>query len=532
METNNSKGYLIPLGFAITLALGLWIGNSLNSAKQEIALTPGETNYSKVRDIIDILNKKYVDSLNSQEVFESAISDMLHKLDPHSNYIPASELKAVNEMIEGHFGGIGVRFAIIRDSLCVTNVLPNSPSAAADLKAGDRIIQIEKTVLTKKNISNERVMKMLKGLENTKVNLVILRQKKKIKKVIVRGTIPINTVSAAYMMNSEVAYLKLDQFSIESGKEFLQAAQKLKAQGMKKMIFDLRSNGGGVLQSAIEIVDQFLGAGKKIVETKGQHSPDKIYRATARGILEQTEVVVLINSGSASASEIVAGALQDNDRAIILGRRSFGKGLVQEDIRLKDGSNLRLTVARYYTPTGRCIQKPYSDGDYESYMNDAYDRFENGELYAIDSTLLVDSLKKVTPKGKVVYGGGGILPDVFIPIDTIGSSWYYSALRYSPAFQNFAFDFVANKRFSWRSAAEFKNGFQLSDELMDQFLSYAAKNQKIARDKFISPATKKLIKTSLKAEIARQLWTELGYFTVINDADVEVQRAFKLLQSK
>lgn len=529
MENKKSNKYLLPIGFAIALAMGLIIGNGLNKSEAGLGLTPGEEKYSKVKDIIEILNKKYVDSLNGDQIFEQAISDMLHKLDPHSNYIPASELKAATEMIEGKFGGVGIRFLLLRDTICVTNVIPNSPSNRVGVMPGDRIIQINKKNVTGKSISNEKVMKLLKGTEGTTVEVTLFRNGKKLNKTISRGSIPIESISCVTMLDKQVGYIRLDQFSVNSGIEFDRAARKLKAQGMKKLIFDLRSNGGGVLQSATDIVDQFLKAGLPIVETRGTHTRTQRYTASSKGILEDTEVAVLINSGSASASEIVAGALQDNDRATILGRRSFGKGLVQEDILLKDGSNLRLTVARYYTPTGRCIQKPYEE-DYDAYMNDQVNRIESGEMYHLDSTLLVDSLKYRTPKGKIVYGGGGIMPDIFIPADTSGTSWYFTNLRYSDAFQTFAFDFVSDKRQMWNSPEQFNRSFQVSDALLNQFLNYASKNQKIKRDEMDFRISKELIRQTLKAEIARQIWTEDGYFVVQIHFDKEVQKALKVLR--
>lgn len=525
METR-SKNYLIPFGFAACLATGLWIGNQFsgNNSRSE-----GEQKYGKIKDVIEILDNRYVDPLNGDKLFEETISDMLHKLDPHSAYISAADLKAANELIEGHFGGVGVRFSIIRDTICVTNVIKGSPSEKAGVLAGDKIILVDKKPVAGKKIKNEAVMKMLKGEENTPVDVVVFRQQKKITKRIVRGTIPIESVVCAAMLTPKTGYIKLEQFSTESAREFNAAARKLKAQGMTKLIFDLRNNGGGVLQVAAQIVDEFLKDGDVIVTTKGEHTKKEIYTASIRGNLERTEVVVLINENSASASEIVAGALQDNDRATIIGRRSFGKGLVQEDILLKDRSNLRLVIARYYTPTGRCIQKPYTD-DYQDYYDDQMDRYKNGELYAVDSSLLVDSLKFKTPKGKIVYGGGGIMPDIFIPLDTVGSSWYYTELRYSAAFQNFAFDYVANKRSKWSSAIVFKNQFQVDEKLLNEFLAYAARFEKIAPNPTDLKTSKHLIKQALKAEIARQIWTEQGYYLVISDYDKEIQKALHVLK--
>lgn len=520
---NNSKNFMIPLGFALCLAAGLWIGFELSPGKDEIS--GGREKYGKMKDIIEILDNKYVDPLNGDKLFEESISDMLHKLDPHSTYISAADLQSANEVIQGHFGGVGVRFSVIRDTISVTNVIKGSPSERAGIMAGDRIITIDKKPVAGKKIKNDEIMKMLKGEEGTPVNVIIYRNGKKLPKTIVRSSIPIESVVCVAMLNKNTGYIKLEQFSESSAKEFNKAATELKKQGMTKLIFDLRNNGGGVLQIAAQIVDEFLKAGDVIVTTKGQHTKKQVYEASARGNLERTEVAVLINENSASASEIVAGALQDNDRATIIGRRSFGKGLVQEDILLKDKSNLRLVVARYYTPTGRCIQKPYTE-DYRKYYEEQYDR---NELYAIDSTMLVDSLKYRTPKGKIVYGGGGILPDIFIPLDTSGSSWYFTELRYSPAFQNFAFDFVANKRTQWKSVLDFKNSFVVTDNLLNQFLAYAEKNEKISRNPRELQVSKNLIKQALKAEIARQIWTEQGYFFVISDYDREIQKAIKVL---
>jgi carboxyl-terminal processing protease len=522
------KNYLLPFALALSLAIGLWMGHILTPNAKGYNLNAGEEKYSKVKDIIEILNNKYVDSLNGDKIFEDAISDMLHKLDPHSNYIPASDLKAMNEMIEGKFGGVGVRFSIIRDTICITNVVVGSPSYKVGILPGDKILKVDNKAQTKVKITNEKVMKLLKGKEKTPVKVEIFRNGKKLTKTIIRGSIPIESIVCSTMLSKEIGYIKLDQFSVASAYEFSKSASDLKERGMKKLIFDLRNNGGGVLQSATEIVDEFLGNGVPIVKTKGSHSKEYVYKATSKGVLENTEVVVLINSNSASASEIVAGALQDNDRATIMGRRSFGKGLVQEDILLKDGSNLRLTIARYYTPTGRCIQKPYSK-NYEQYYEDQMERYENGELYKIDSTLLVDSLKYKTPKGKIVYGGGGILPDVFIPLDTNGSSWYFTELRYSPTFQNFAFDFLNNKRDKWKSISDFNANFSVDDLLLERFVLYAEKNFKIAKNASDLKLSKQLIKQTLKAEIARQLWTEQGYYTVISSFDKEILKAVKHL---
>ncbi len=527
MENRNTN-YWIPIVMASCLAIGLYLGNILTPGKVA-PQSLGESRYQKMQDIIQILDGRYVDDVDSEELFETTIGDMLHKLDPHSNYIPAKDLKAMNESIEGKFGGVGIRFFIIRDTVCVTNVLPNSPAMRAGLKSGDKILEVDGKKVVRVKISNEEIMGMLKGTENTSVNLVVLREKKKLKKKVVRGSIPVESVLAAYMIDKTIGFVKIEQFSMATSSEFQEATAKLKAQGMKKLIIDLRNNGGGVLTGATDIADEFLKAGIPIVETKGKHTSSYTYRATSKGSLENIQVAILINAYSASASEILAGAIQDNDRGTIIGRRSFGKGLVQEDVMLRDGSNLRLTIARYYTPTGRCIQKPYSD-DYEEYMQDHMGRYDNGEMYKVDSTLLVDSLKYKTPKGKVVYGGGGIMPDIFVPYDTTGSTWYYTQLRYTNVFTTFAFDFVQGKRTKWSSPSDFKRNFKVSDEVLNQLTSFAATEYKIKLDKKEFNISKKLISEVLKAEIARQIWVEEGYYEVYNDFDAEVQRAIRFFK--
>lgn len=528
MENKSKNNYLLPLLFAICIAIGMWLGNTFTSKGFDFTSTTGAKKYQKMQDIIEILDKKYVDTVNADALFEQTISDMLHKLDPHSNYIPAKDLQAINESIEGKFGGIGVRFFILRDTVCITNIVPGSPSLVAGLKAGDKILQVDGKAVAGKKITNEKIMGMLKGKENTVVQLKVLRNKKELDKKVIRGIIPIESVSVAYLIAPNVGFIKIDQFSVTTADEFRKAAVWLKGKGMKKLIIDLRNNGGGVLQSAIQIADEFLAANVPIVMTKGTHMGSKTYRATSDGVLEKTSLVILINANSASASEILAGAIQDNDRGTIIGRRSFGKGLVQEDVQLRDGSDLRLTVARYYTPTGRCIQKTYEAG-YDEYVNAQYERYENGELYSQDTTVYPDSLKFKTPKGRIVYGGGGIAPDVFVPYDSTGTSWYFSELRFSQAFNAFAFDYVQDKRTKWSSLDDFNKNFTVSKDLLNKFVQFAEKENKIKQDKKGLAQSKTLIEKTLKAEIARQLWLENGYYQISNKTDNEVQRAIKYI---
>jgi len=529
---NNKFNFFIPILLSVFLSIGLLLGHYFSSKLSfggSSYGSKGKESYQKIQDIIEILDNRYVDTINGDELFEATIADMLHTLDPHSNYIPARDLQSVNESIQGKFGGIGVRFFVIRDTICVTHVIAHSPSEKVGIKAGDKIIKIENKVVASKKISTDKIMSLLKGLENTAVNVTIARGKDLIQKKIVRGSIPISSISCSILLNATTGFIKIDQFSVNTYDEFYEAAAELKAKGMTKLILDLRNNGGGVLMSATKIVDEFLPGGLPIVSTKGEHSKDYTYTSTRGGLLEQTALTILINANSASASEIVAGAIQDNDRGTIVGRRSFGKGLVQEDVQLRDGSNLRLTIARYYTPTGRCIQKSYS-GDYEEYYQDQYDRFENGELYAPDSSVFVDSLKFKTPKGKIVYGGGGIMPDVFVPFDSSGMGYYFTSLRYTAIFQMFAFDFVQNKRSKWYAPSEFNKSFQVSDELLKSFTIYAEKELGLKQDFTEIKHSKSILKRTLKAEIARQLWEEQGYFTVMNSFDSEVLKCLEIMK--
>lgn len=531
---NNNK-YLIPLLLSIFLSSGLLLGYyfspSIKGTNRFSFSSPskGEQRYQKIQDIIEILDNKYVDTINGSRLFEKTIADMLHKLDPHSNYIPADELQAMQESIQGEFGGIGVRFFMIRDTLCITHVIKDSPSEKVGILAGDKIVKVEQTNIASKKVSTEKIMSLLKGTKDTPVNVEIIRNEKRLKKNIIRGGIPIASISCSMLLDKITGYIKVNQFSVNTAKEFYKEASYLKAQGMRKLILDLRNNGGGVLTSATKIVDEFLPGGLPIVSTKGEHSKDYTYKSTNGGILEHTDVVVLINANSASASEIVAGAIQDNDRGTIIGRRSFGKGLVQEDIRLRDGSNLRLTVARYYTPTGRCIQKSYNGG-YEDYYQDQVERIENGELYSPDSSMFVDSLKFTTPRGKTVYGGGGIMPDVFVPFDTTGMGFLYSALRYTSAFQAFGFDYVNDKRTKWSSPKQFNKTFNVDEALFQKFMNYIDEYYAVKANADEIASSKKMILRTIKAEIARQLWEEQGYYYVQSKFDREVQKGIQELE--
>jgi len=511
--------YWLPVLLTSIAAIGIWVGSEFfGSASQS------SKELQKLEQIFQVLDEQYVDKINKEEIFEKTISEMLHKLDPHSNYISAKDLRLLDEQTNAAFGGIGVRFLLFRDTICVTHVNQGSPAAIGGLKRGDRIIKIDGKVACGKSITNEKVMASLKGAPNTNVDVTILRKGKKLNKALIRNTIPIATVPAYYMINAQTGYIQIAQFSLPTAQEFHIAAQNLKAKGMTKLVLDLRGNGGGTMESAINIADEFLPNGYLILSSKGFHSEEQKFRATAEGLLEKTKVVVLIDAQSASASEILAGALQDNDRATIVGRRSYGKGLIQQDKKLKDGSNLRITVARYYTPSGRSIQRPYKKG-YDAYRQEEQRAYEE-EYFKPDSSIFVDSLKFKTRKGRTVYGGGGIMPDIFIPGDTTGSSLYLSELQWAGVFNAFAFDYLNHNELNV-SLQQYIKLFKVDELLLNKFTDFAAKEFKIKLQRGEYLHSKERIKQLLKAEIARHLFLENGYFQVMNLHDHEVQRALK-----
>ena len=520
MNRSNLK-FLLPLLIAGVFCFGLWAGTQF-MPKNGIQMSENQTD-SKISTILKIIDYKYVDSVDYNLLLESSIEGMVKKLDPHSLYIPPKDLDGVNEQLEGQFGGVGIRFLIHEDTLVVTHVLEKSPSKRAGLMPGDRIVQVDDSLIINKDISNKMVMDMLKGVPNTMVDLKVYRNGETIPIEINRGLIDVNSIDANVMLNENVGFIKLSSFTMNSANEFIIAARALKAQGMNKLIFDLRNNGGGFLDAAKVISDQFLSAEKLIVYTEGRTTGRTNYYASKKGILEDVELIVLINSNSASASEIVAGAIQDNDRGYILGRRSFGKGLVQDQQEFSDGSALRLTISRYYTPTGRSIQKPY--GESIDYENDYYQRFESGELFNEDSLKFVDSLRYETSEGRIVYGGGGIYPDYFVPNDTLGASYYLTLLYYGSAFNHWVFKYLDGKRNKWQDFAMFNAKFTVTESIFKNFVDYAESELKILKNPKDIQKSKEIIKNRIKAEIARHLFEENGYYQIYLKDDLDVRTA-------
>lgn len=527
----------LPLLFALVLVGGILVG--LRLAPRSFSGSPiysvNLNDYNKLNDIISLINRDYVDTVNIEELQEEAIGTMLENLDPHSQYIAASEFDKVNEHLEGNFEGIGVQFRIEKDTVMVVSPIAGGPSEKVGIKAGDRIVIVEGDTIAGVGINNSKVMKVLKGPRGTKVKLKIFRRSEPelLDFTITRNVIPTYSLDIAYMVDDSIGYAKLNKFSATTYQEMVDALKALKAQGMHKLILDLRNNSGGYLQSAIKVSDEFLKDGELIVYTKGKSRPKNFAFATTQGNFEEEKLIILIDEGSASASEIVAGAIQDNDRGIIMGRRSFGKGLVQEQMNLYDGSALRLSVARYYTPTGRSIQKPYEHGT-RDYYKEFHNRFVNGEVLHADSIHFDDSLKYITPGGKIVYGGGGIMPDIFVPIETGENMAYYNRLINRGIIYDFAFEYTDTHRDElekFKNVDEYDYGFEIDDQLFEALIAFAEDNEVLRDDESIA-AMESDIKTLLKALIARNILDDEGFYPIYHNIDETFQQAVKQMKVK
>lgn len=492
----------------------------------------GNSSYNKVDDIFNYIVSDYVDTVDLEEMETDAIKGMLEVLDPHSQYITSDEFNMVNDPLLGSFEGIGISFRIEKDTIMVINPIAGGPSEKVGLMAGDRIVKIDDTLVIK--ATNTDAIRKLKGKKGTKVDVAIYRRgvPKLIDFTITRDVIPTYSLDVAYMVNENIGYIKLNKFSATTYEEFTDAVSELKAQGMTKLIFDLRGNSGGYLGAAINISDEFLEDGKLIVYTEGKNRPKNYAFATDNGRLLKEEIIILIDEGSASASEIVAGALQDNDKGLIIGRRSFGKGLVQEQMGLPDGSALRLTVARYYTPTGRSIQKPYEKDEFEDYYHEAYDRFTNGEMYTADSIEFNDSLKYTTPGGRTVYGGGGIMPDIFVPIVTDTVHTYYNLLSNKGIIFQFAFEYTDANRpglNKFDNFESFNRGFSMSNSEYNDLIAFAEEKGIEASKQDINVSEDK-IATLFKAFVGRNLLDEKGFYPIYHQVDTTFKRAVFELQ--
>jgi carboxyl-terminal processing protease len=535
MENNNRKlSTWTPVLLALTLIFGVWLGIKLQNRKLAALLPVQLNDKSKLDQVINLVEGNYVDTVNSKKIIEDAIPEVLKQLDPHTVYIPAREMQGVSEEMSGNFGGIGVQFSIQNDTVMVIDVISGGPSQKLGIRAGDRIVKVGDSILVGKNVKNETVFKKLRGPKGTKVKVGISRKglPDLLSFNITRGDIPIYSVDVSYMVDDKTGYVKVGRFAERTYEEFMAALAKLESGGAEQYIIDLRGNPGGYLSSVIRMVNEILDKGELIVYTTGRTQPKKVYTSEIRGKYFGKKVVILVDEFSASASEIFAGAVQDNDRGTIIGRRTFGKGLVQEQIPFYDGSAIRLTVARYYTPSGRCIQKSYLKGT-DDYYADITRRIVHGELEQKDSIHLVDTMKYFTRLKRVVYGRGGIMPDIFVPADTTGNSPYLFKLMQKGLVYQYAFDYADKHR---EELAQLKSGTEFSNLLkkrsvFSDFLQYAVKNGVAQNDAGIK-ASGKIIETQLMAYIARNIIGEEGFYSIISTIDNTLQEAVKTINSK
>lgn len=548
-----NKGIIfLPILLAIVMVAGIFMGNLFSSLRVKSIVnselerqsennrglfsTPGFSfapKNNKINTALYYILNDYVDTVSMENISESAIPAMLEKLDPHSVYIPAQEFQRYNEPLTGNFSGIGVQFSMNEDTVAIISTIPNGPSELVGIQAGDRIIKVDGELVAGVNMPSDDIVSKLKGKKGTPVRVTIVRrgEEEPLEFEIIRDDIPLYSVDVHYMIDDDIGYVKVTQFAQTTYREFVNAVNDLNEQGMEKIIVDLRNNGGGIMEAATAIADLFLDEGKLIVYTEGRARPRKNEFATSRGMLLGEEVVILIDEASASASEILAGAIQDNDRGLIIGRRSFGKGLVQEQLKFADGSAIRLTVAKYYTPTGRSIQKPYTNGR-EEYYNDLHNRFIQGEFEYEDSIKFSDSLKYITPGGKVVYGGGGIMPDIFVAASTEGITDYYNRVRNLALIYRFAFYFTDLHRseMSMMETAEEISNYLDNHDFSDEFIAYA-------KEKGVDPnysefrESEEIITTQIKAYIARNMIDNIGFYPIILPLDDALNVAIDTLSA-
>lgn len=532
LKKNTKSQIRLPIFLALGISAGIWIGATFAEPKTD--RNDLKSAIYKLQEIITYINRDYVDSVDTNELVEFGIEKMLGKLDPHSSYIPAKDAALAKSQLEGEFDGIGIEFGILRDTIYVVSPLTGGPSEKIGLLPGDQIIKVDGETVAGTGVTNRDVFDLLRGPKGSQVDVAIKRKREAelIDFNITRDKIPQYSVNASYMIDDQTGYIKITRFAANTHEEFRNALQELKADGMTRLIMDLQGNPGGYMGAAINIADEMLKDKAVIVSQKGKldrYSQEAL--AIRPGTFEEGAVVVLVNEGSASASEIVAGAIQDNDRGLIVGRRSFGKGLVQMPIDLSDGAELRLTIARYYTPSGRSIQKPYGE-DEEDYAMDYYNRLEHGEFFSADSINFNDSLKYETLKGRTVYGGGGIMPDYFVPLDTSMSSPYVNRLFSSESWREYILDYldVNKKKFEGMPFQEFYDNFEISDSMLNE-LKKIGERYKVKFDEKDFKKSKDYLKILLKAHMARNIYDDDAFYKVINQVNEIYQQAKKLLDN-
>lgn len=521
-----------PLVYALLLAAGLTAGMFLRPATSVQTLVGSQ---GKIGEILSVIDQTYVDTVNVEQLQDAAIQDLLQGLDPHSVYIPASELEVANEQLEGNFEGIGIEFNIVSDTLMVVAAINGGPSQELGILPGDRIIEVDDKSIANNGITSEKVFKLLRGKGGSIVKVTILRpgEKDPLKFSITRGTIPIFSVDAWRMVTPQTGYIKISRFAEKTHEEFMKAFDELKAKNMQNLILDLRGNPGGYLSAAFQLADEFLDDKKLVVYTEGRNKPRADYRSEREGVFETGKLILILDEGSASASEILAGAIQDWDRGMIVGRRSFGKGLVQEPYELSDGSAIRLTVSRYYTPSGRCIQKDYTDK--AAYEADLMRRYENGELET-GKPAIADSTPYFTLKLKrKVFGGGGIMPDVFVPLDTTYSTMFLTHVVSKGLLGKFAYDYLDRNRKTITaipSIEAYVNTFKITEPVMKEFMKFAVSNGVPAPAGNEFARSSNFMALQIKALIARQIWRDNGYYAVMQQNDNSISIALKKLQEE
>lgn len=530
-KTKNQKFYIIlPLLLAITLAVGILTGATMadpNTGKNNFI-----SSLVKFKEILTYVERDYVDEVDAEKLVDEAINEMLEKLDPHSVYIPAKDRELTNSQLEGEFDGIGIEFNIIKDTIYVITPLEGGPSEAVGLLSGDKIVEVDGETVAGIGITNRDVFELLRGTKGTEVSVGIKRRSDQdlLYFNIIRDKIPQHSVAASYIIKEDIGYIKVTRFAATTYDEFYTALTDLQDQGMKKLILDLQNNPGGYMDRAIKMADEFISGNKMIVYTDGkQDRYDSEARARKNGVFEEGALIVLINEGSASASEIVSGAIQDNDRGLIVGRRSFGKGLVQNQIPLSDGSELRLTISRYFIPSGRSIQRPY-DGKSLEYYEDYLTRHTNGELFHKDSIKINDSLTYTTSKGRVVYGGGGIIPDFFVPIDTSMNSDYLRKILYNSVYREYPLAYYQKNKGKLKKMdyQDYFDDFDVTDEMLLDFTKMADTNG-IELDSNGFESSKELLRIYMKAEIAKLVWDSKGFYPIFNQQNEVLQAALNLL---
>lgn len=532
IKKNTKSQIRLPIFLALGISAGIWIGATF--AEPSSDRNDLKSAIYKLQEIITYINRDYVDSVDTNELVEFGIEKMLGKLDPHSSYIPAKDAALAKSQLEGEFDGIGIEFGILRDTIYVVSPLTGGPSEKIGLQSGDQIIKVDGETVAGTGITNRDVFDLLRGPKGSHVEIAIKRKREPdlLDFNITRDKIPQYSVNASYMIDGETGYIKVTRFAANTHEEFRNALQELKAEGMKRLIMDLQGNPGGYMGAAINIADEMLKDKAVIVSQKGKldrYNQEAL--AVRPGAFEEGAVIVLVNEGSASASEIVAGAIQDNDRGLIVGRRSFGKGLVQMPIDLSDGAELRLTIARYYTPSGRSIQKPYGESE-EDYAMDYYNRLEHGEFFSADSIDFNDSLKYETLKGRTVYGGGGIMPDYFVPLDTTMSSSYVNRLFSSESWREYILDYldINKKKFDEMPFEVFNKNFEITDAMLSDLVKTGEK-YKVKYNEKDFEKSKNYLKILLKAHMARNIYDDNAFYKVINEVNEIYQQAIKLLDN-